>query len=261
MITLHHVNEVIMRNLLCLLCLVSLAYSGHAQQLNIVSYYDGEQKLNGLVSANASQKNLPAVLILPAWKGIDNEARESAQKLAKLGYLTFIADIYGEGDIPEDNASAAKIAEKYKTDYKAYQRRINLALQELIKLGVDKDKIAVIGYCFGGTGALEVARADMDVQAVVSIHGGLSKAIERPNNKIKTKVLIQHPADDKSVSTADLNSLEKELKEGNADFQIITYAKSGHTFTNPESADYNPIMAERAWKHLVLFLNEVIKHE
>jgi len=229
--------------------------------LRIVSYYDGQQKLNGLVTSNVTQKNLPAVLILPAWKGIDNEARETAKKLSELGYVAFIADIYGEGNIPEDNAGAAKIAGKYKADYEAYQRRIRLALQALIKSGAAKDKIAVIGYCFGGTGALEVARAGIDVQAVVSIHGGLSKASDRPNNKINSKILIQHPADDKSVSTADLNNLEKELKEGQADFQIITYANSGHTFTNPESADYNPIMAERAWKHLVLFLNEVLKSE
>lgn len=212
-----------------------------------------------MISANFEQKNLPAVLILPAWKGIDNEAMEAARKLSILGYVTFVADIYGEGNAPTDNAAASKIAGQYKADYEAYQNRIHLALQEMIKAGVNKDKIAVIGYCFGGTGALEVARAGFDVQAVVGIHGGLSKAADRPNGEIKTKVLVQHPADDKSVSVADVNNLEKELKEGNADFQIITYAKSGHTFTNPESVDYNPIMADRAWKHLVLFLEEVLK--
>ncbi|MCI0921919.1 dienelactone hydrolase family protein [Sphingobacterium rhinopitheci] len=248
-----------MKNIVILLSLVLCSTIGSGQQLKPVQYTDGSQKLKGLITSNAAQKNLPAVLILPAWKGIDNEARTTAINLAKLGYVAFIADIYGEGNIPVDNAAASKLAGTYKSDYKAYQHRIQLALQELLKAGVDKDKIAVIGYCFGGTGALEVARAGFEVQAAVSIHGGLAKAADRPNKEIKTKVLVQHPADDKSVSAADLDNLEKELKEGNADFQIITYAKSGHTFTNPESSDFNPLMAERAWKHLVLFLDEVLK--
>lgn len=248
-----------MRNTVFLLLTVLFASSANAQELKLVSYADGSQQLNGLITANVKQQKLPAVLILPAWKGIDDEARTTAQKLAELGYVAFIADIYGEGNVPVDNTSASKIAGKYKDDFKAYQHRIYLALQELIKAGVAADKIAVIGYCFGGTGALEVARAGMDVEAAVSIHGGLAKSAERTNERINTKVLVQHPADDKSVSTADVNALEKELKEGNADFQIITYAKSGHTFTNPESTEYNPIMAERAWKHLVLFLDEVLK--
>lgn len=248
-----------MKNIVILFSLVLCSTIVSAQKLKPVQYTDGSQKLNGLITSNASQKNLPAVLILPAWKGIDNEARTTAANLAKLGYVAFIADIYGEGNIPVDNAAAGKLAGTYKNDYKAYQHRIALALKELLKSGVAKDKIAVIGYCFGGTGALEVARAGFDVQAVVSIHGSLAKAADRPNKEIKTKILVQHPADDKSVSAADLDNLEKELKEGNADFQIITYAKSGHTFTNPESPEFKPLMAERAWKHLVLFLEEVLK--
>lgn len=248
-----------MKKSLILLTIVLSNSIVSAQNLKSVSYSDGSQQLNGLITENFVKKNLPAVLILPAWKGIDNEAKTAATELSKLGYVTFVADIYGEGNIPTDNASASKISGQYKQDYKAYQHRINLALQELIKSGVDKNKIAVIGYCFGGAGALEVARAGFDVKAAVSIHGGLSKSAERTNGIIKSSILVQHPADDKSVSTQDLFNLEKELKEGNADFQFITYAKSGHTFTNPESADFNPLMAERAWKHLLLFLKEELK--
>lgn len=248
-----------MKKLIFLLTIIFPISFVSAQNLKAIHYQDGYQKLNGLITHNSSQKNLPAVLILPAWKGIDNEARETAQKLEQLGYVAFIADIYGEGNIPTDNASASKIAGQYKSDFKAYQGRIKVALEELIKSGVSKDKIVVIGYCFGGTGALEVARGGFDVQAAVCIHGSLAKSSDRENNTISTKVLVQHPADDKSVSTADVNNLERELKEGKADFQIITYAKSGHTFTNPESAEYNPVMAQRAWKHLVLFLDEVLR--
>jgi len=229
-----------------------------AQELKTVTYKDGNQKLNGLVTSNTG-KNLPAVLILPAWKGIDNEAKQAALDLQKNGYKAFIADIYGEGNIPNDNTEAAKIATQYKKDYKAYQHRITLALEQLKKQGVNLDKIAIIGYCFGGTGALEAARADLPVVGIVSIHGGLFKDPTRTNNAIKTKILVEHPADDKSVTREDYDNLIKEMNEGNADWQIITYAHSGHTFTNPESPEYNKIMADRAWKHTLLFLEEILK--
>ncbi|TDX82842.1 dienelactone hydrolase family protein [Epilithonimonas xixisoli] len=229
-----------------------------AQKLKPVAYQDGSQKLNGLVTSNAGKK-LPGVLILPAWKGIDDEAKNSAIELEKQGYIAFIADIYGEGNIPTDNASASKIAGTYKQDYKAYQKRIALALEELKKQGANSDKIAVIGYCFGGTGALETARAGLPVVGVVSIHGGLAKGNDRLNVPIKTKVLVENPADDESVKPEDMTNLIAELKTGKTDFQIITYANSKHTFTSPESPDYNEVMAKRAWNHTLTFLKEILK--
>lgn len=232
--------------------------NANAQNLKSVTYQDGTQKLNGLITENV-KKGQSAVLILPAWKGIDNEAKQAAKDLAKEGYVAFIADIYGEGNVPTDNGSAAKIAGQYKSDYKAYQKRIDLALKELIKAGVNPDKVVVIGYCFGGTGALEAARAQFPVKGVVSIHGGLAKDTSRENIPLKAKVLIEHPAKDESVKPEHINSLITEMDNGNTDWQIITYANSKHTFTNPESADYNKVMADRAWQHTLMFLKELLK--
>jgi dienelactone hydrolase len=250
-----------MRVLILTVLLMSAFQGINAQSLKTVSYLDETQKLNGLVTSNAGEqlhgKQLPGVLILPAWKGVDNEARTAAMDLEKEGYIAFIADIYGEGNIPEDNAAAAKLSSSYKNDYKAYQHRISLALEQLKAQGADK--VAVIGYCFGGTGALEAARAGLDVEGVVSIHGGLSKDAARPNGPISTKVLVEHPAEDKSVSKEDFDNLVNELKEGNADWQIIIYANTGHTFTNPESQEYDEVMAKRAWNHTLMFLEEVLK--
>jgi len=229
-----------------------------SQNLKTVTYKDGTQKLNGLVTSNSGKK-LPGVLILPAWKGIDNEAKDAALQLEKQGFIAFVADIYGEGNIPADNAAAAKIAGTYKQDYKAYQQRISVALEELKKQGANPDKIAVIGYCFGGTGALETARAGFPVAGVVSIHGGLAKGNDRLNVPIKTKVLVENPADDESVKPEDMMNLIAELKTGKTDFQIITYANSKHTFTSPESPDYNEVMAKRAWNHTLTFLKEILK--
>jgi len=244
-----------MKKLFILIIGMAILQTVSAQELKAVKYADGVQELNGLVTSNAG-KNLPGVLILPAWMGIDDEAKTAALDLEKQGYIAFVADIYGKGNIPTDFASAGKAAGKFKSDYALYQKRISLALEQLKKAGATK--VAVIGYCFGGTGALETARAGFDVTGVVSIHGGLGKAADRPNNAIKTKVLVENPAEDKGVTKEIYDQLVQEMKDGKADWQIITYANCGHTFTNPTSKEYNEVMAKRAWNHTLLFLAEVL---
>ena len=247
-----------MKKLLIITVLMGLIQSLTAQTLKAVKYSDGSQELNGLVTSNAG-KNFPGVLVLPAWMGIDDEAKAAALQLEKEGYVVFVADIYGKGNIPTDFGSAAKIATQFKTDYNAYQKRISLALEQLKAAGAKSGKIAVIGYCFGGTGALETARAGFDVTGVVSIHGGLAKAADRSNVPIKTKVLVENPAEDKGVTKEIYDQLVQEMKDGKADWQIITYANCGHTFTNPTSQEYNEVMAKRAWSHTLGFLGEVLK--
>jgi dienelactone hydrolase len=246
------------KQLLILSICMILIQSITAQSLKEVKYADGTQELNGLVTSNAG-KNLPGVLILPAWMGIDDEAKTAALQLEKEGYIVFVADIYGKGNIPTDYGSAAKIATQFKTDYQLYQKRISLALDQLKAAGAKSSKIVVIGYCFGGSGALETARAGFDVAGVVSIHGGLGKSADRPNVPIKTKVLVENPAEDKGVTKEIYDQLVQEMKDGKADWQIITYANCGHTFTNPTSKEYNEVMAKRAWNHTLLFLDELLK--
>lgn len=239
--------------IICFMAIQSLA-----QELKTHRYFDGQQQLDGLVSQN-SGKALPGVLILPAWKGIDEEAKTAAINLSKEGYIAFVADIYGVGNVPSNNAEAAKSVMYYYQNHGAYQHRIALALDEMKKLGVNPSKIAVIGFCFGGGGALEAARGNLPVAGVVSIHGTLKKDPQRPNLKINTKILVEHPAADRSVSQADYDNLIKEMNEGQADWQIISYANCGHTFTNPSSAEYNAPMAKRAWNHTLLFLKEILR--
>ncbi len=246
-----------MRSLIPSLFLLLGATWAQAQELRPHAYADGPQKLHGLVTDHSGARR-PGVLILPAWMGIDDEARTAAKELAQLGYIAFIADIYGEGNVPTDFNSARQAATHYKTAYAAYQHRIALALEQLKELGADPDRIAVIGYCFGGTGALEAARGQLPVKGAVCIHGGLGKG-DRPNGPIGTSVLILHPEADASVSPADLASITEELNAAKADWQMITYAHCGHTFTNPASKEYNERMARRAWAHTLLFLEEVLR--
>ena len=236
-------------------------------QLKPVSYTEGKQKLNGFAAIPVKPlKQKPGVLILPAWFGINDHTKEVAAKLSKLGYHAFIADIYGEGNYPANAQDAGKQAGYYKTNYEAYQKRIVAALEQLIKSGADANNIVMIGYCFGGTGVLEAARADMNVKGVVSFHGGLGKDAARKNNAIKTKVLVLHGADDPYVPQKDIEAFQKEMKDGNADWQMVYYSNAVHAFTekeagsdNAKGAAYNEKADKRSWSHFMVFLTELFQ--
>jgi len=247
------------------LTVIASALSVHAQ-LTPIKYADGKQQLSGFYAKPEKKSNNAGVLILPAWMGVDEHSKESAKKLAALGYHAFVADIYGEGNKPKDASEAGQRAGHYKTNYKEYQHRINLALQQLIKSGADPNKIAVIGYCFGGTGALEAARGNLPVLGVVSFHGGLGRSGDRPVDAIKAKILVCHGADDPYVPKSEIESFEKEMKESKADWQMIYYADAVHAFTEPQAgndksrgAAYNEAAARRSWAHMELFFNELFK--
>ncbi|MBE8726679.1 dienelactone hydrolase family protein [Flavobacterium hungaricum] len=256
-----------MKNSTLILIATILLTNTISAQLKTVKYADGEQQLNGLFikSAKKSSQN-PGILLLPAWLGIDNASKGIAENLSKLGYNVFIADIYGEGNYPKNTAEAGKQAGYYKKNFEAYQKRINAALQELIKSGANADNIVAIGYCFGGTGVLEAARGGLNVKGIASFHGGLGKDASRPAAPITTKVLICHGADDPFVSKEEITAFQQEMRDSKADWQMIYYANSVHSFTNPEAgsdnskgAAYNPLAAKRSFEHLQLFLNEVLK--
>ena len=240
--------------------------TGYAQ-LKPVTYSDGAQKLNSLVIApGTAAASKPGVLILPAWKGITAHEKESATALSKLGYFALIADIYGAGNYPQGSKAAGALSGTYKKNYGDYQRRIQLALNQLIAAGAASDNIVAIGYCFGGTGALEAARGGLALQGVVSIHGGLGKDSARPNVALNPKVLILHGADDPYVPQADIIAVQQELRDGNADWQMIYYSDAVHAFTEKtagtdksKGAAYNESAAKRSWQHLQLFLKEVLK--
>jgi dienelactone hydrolase len=256
-----------MKNIKYLL-LAILSYSSVSfAQLKPIIYKDGTQTLNGFeIQPAKKNQQKPGILILPAWKGIDKLSKDTAENLSKLGYYAFIADIYGEGNYPKDNAEAGKIAGFYKTNFTEYQKRIALALEQLIKSGANPDNIVVIGYCFGGTGALETVRGHMNVKGAVSFHGGLGKEASRAVEPITAKILVCHGADDPYESAAEITAFQQEMRDTKADWQMIYYANAVHSFTNPESgndnskgAAYNEIAAKRSWEHMKLFLDEVLK--
>jgi dienelactone hydrolase len=235
--------------------------------LNPVSYKDKNQKLTGLsASPKTNTKNKAGVLILPAWKGIDGHAKASAEKLTKLGYYVFVADIYGEGNYPKNTDEAGERAGYYKSHIDEYRLRIQLALEQLIKSGADANNITVIGYCFGGTGALEAARANMNVRGIVSFHGGLDRDTTKPIMPVLPKVLVCHGADDFYESPESISAFQQEMRDSKADWQMIYYANSVHSFTDPAAGNdnskgvaYNEKADKRSWKLMLDFFGEILK--
>jgi dienelactone hydrolase len=254
----------IIKYLICGILFVSIQA---ISQLKPVQYKDGNKVLNGFsIQPKSKSKEKPGILILPAWMGIDKLSKDTAENLSKLGYYAFVADIYGEGNYPKDYKEAGKNAGYYKTNFMEYHQRISLALEQLILSGANTDNIVVIGYCFGGTGALEAARAHLNVKGVVSFHGGLGRDAKRAIEPITAKVLVCHGADDPYESKEEIASFQQEMRDTKADWQMIYYANAVHSFTNPEAgtdnskgAAYNEMATRRSWEHLIIFLNEVLK--
>ena len=162
-------------------------------------------------------------------------------------------------------AKPEKNAGYYKKNVAEYQKRIQLALNELVKLGANPDKIVVMGYCFGGTGAIEAARGNLKVQGVVSFHGGLGKDATRATEKINAKVLVLHGADDPFVPKEEVDNFQTEMRNSGADWQMVYYANEVHAFThkdagsdNSKGAAYNELADKRSWIALKDFLKEVL---
>jgi dienelactone hydrolase len=236
-----------------------------AAQLKAVNYIDENQKLEGFLATPIKEiANGKAVLLLPAWMGIDNNAKDNATELSKLGYLTFVADIYGIDKRPTNPSEAGQIAGSFKKDIKLYQKRIQLALNQLINAGANPEKIAIIGYCFGGTGAIEAARSNMKVKGIVSFHGGLGRDATRPIETISPKLLILHGADDFYVPETEIKAFQDEMRNAKADWQMVYYANSVHAFThkdagndNSKGAAYNEKAAKRSWIAMLEFFKEI----
>lgn len=254
-----------MRSRLMLLCCLLAANITFAQ-LTTVTYQDKDQKLNGQLSKprQAGTKK-PGILILPAWKGIDEHSKTVAQQLSKKGYYVFVADIYGEGNYPQNTEDAGKMAGYYKKNLTAYHTRIRLALDQLIKAGAHADEIVIIGYCFGGQGALEAARINMPVKGVVSIHGAYGRDPSQPMEVIKPRILILHGADDPHGSAEAIAGFQDELRKTKADWQMNYYANAVHAFTDPaagndnsKGAAYNETADHRSWNDLLAFLKDLL---
>jgi dienelactone hydrolase len=207
----------------------------------------------------------PGIVVVHDWKGISATTKGRCDMLAGLGYVGFAADIYGKGDRPHSVPEYIKTMTPYKKDRASYRLRLRAALAELKKQPqVDPAKTAAIGYCFGGTGVIELARDGGDVLGVVSFHGGLDSPAPADGKNIKCKVLALCGADDPMESATDFAAFESELRDNHVDYQIVKYGGAEHAFTDPGSdamnvpgVKYNEKADHRSWQAMKDFFTEL----
>ena len=255
-----------MKKTLFSLCLLTATAASAAVHTETVTYKQGNATLKGyLAYDDASTEERPAVLIAPEWWGLNDHMKNTAERIAALGYVAFAADIYGDGKVTTDAGEAGKLAGLYKGDRKLMRARTEAALRTLLKQKyVDSKRVAAIGYCFGGTCVLELARSGADINGVVTFHGGLDTPTPADAKNIKAKVLVLTGGDDGYVPPQQVNAFEDEMRKGKVDWQVVSYGNAVHGFTNPSAGTdnskgyaYNAAADHRSWQAMQDFFNEI----
>lgn len=230
-----------------------------------VEYRDGDTVLEGYIAYDSKlAAKRPGVLVVHEWTGVGSHVKKSAEKLAAMGYTALAVDIYGKGVRPVP-PQAGEVAGKYKSDRPLLRRRIQAGLDFLNQhKTVDSKRIAAIGYCFGGTTVLELARSGAAVKGVVSFHGGLDSPTPADAKNIKGKVLVLHGADDPYVPADQVAAFENEMRSNKLDWELVKYSNAVHSFTNPDAgsdnskgAAYNAEADKRSWARMSAFLKEI----
>jgi dienelactone hydrolase len=232
-----------------------------------VEYRHGQTVLEGFLAYDdAIQGRRPGVLVIHEWWGLNDYVRSRTRQLAELGYVALAADIYGKGRRAATAAEAGQLAGQFRGDRELLRARARAGLDQLKahKL-VDPQKVAAIGYCFGGTAALELARSGAELAAVVSFHGGLDTPNPADARQIKAKLLVLHGGDDPHVPDEQVLAFEREMRDAGVDWQINIYGGAVHAFSNPAAgsdaargAAYNQQADRRSWEAMKLFFAETI---
>ena len=253
--------------LLLLLALLAPTLTQAAIETKAVEYQQGDTRLVGYLAYPKEAKGpLPGVLVVHEWLGLNDYAKHRANQLAELGYVAFAADIYGDGKVVADPKEASKLSGSHKKDRPLLRARAAAALATFkAQPGVAPDQIAAIGYCFGGTTVLELARSGANVAGVVSFHGGLDTPAPQDAKNIRAKVLALHGADDPYVPADQVAAFENEMRQGGVDWQLVAYGGAGHGFTNPangsdnsKGAAYNAAADARSWAAMQQFVGELV---
>ena len=232
----------------------------------VIDYKHGDTALEGYLAYDDSTAGKrPGVLVCHEWWGQNDYARKRAEQLAALGYVAFALDMYGEGVQAKDPKEAADKAAVFKKDRALMRARAMAGLDVLRRHPkVDADNLAAIGYCFGGTTALELARAGADLKGVVSFHGELDTPDPADARRIRGKILVLTGADDPVVPKEQVAAFEDEMRNAKIDCKVVSYPGAVHGFTNPASGDdpkkgvaYNKEADEKSWDEMKAFFGKV----
>jgi dienelactone hydrolase len=255
-----------MEKLILLFLALGCAMSSRAAiHTETVEYKQGDTTLEGYLAYDDSiSGKRPGVLVVHQWLGLTDYEKRRAAMLAQLGYVAFCADIYGKDSQPKNVQEAGAQAGKYKSDRSLLRARVNAGLDVLEKNElVDTKRVAAIGYCFGGTTVIELARSGAALNGVVSFHGGLDSPTPADGKNIKCKVLVLAGADDPFQKPDDLTAFESEMRDNKVDWQIVFYGGAVHAFTQPDpgfvnaGAKYNEKADKRSWEAMKQFFAEI----
>lgn len=228
---------------------------------------EGESYQGMLVYDDSVTEPRPGLLMVPNWMGVTGNAANKAYRAAGNDYVVFIADMYGKDIRPADAAEAGAAAGAVKGDRALMRKRVNAALEvfrsEAGEL-LDPARMGAIGFCFGGTTVLELARSGTQLGGVVSFHGNLDTPDINDARAVNTPLLVLHGADDPYVPPEQVTAFENEMRQAQvADWQLVSYGGAVHSFTDPTAnmpgqAQYDEKVAGRAFNHMRLFFNEVL---
>ncbi len=233
-----------------------------------VEYKDGDTVLQGYLAYDDSRTGRrPAVIVVHEWQGLNAYAKMRVEQLAGLGYAGFALDLYGKDIRPESHEEAAKISGLYRADRILMRRRAKAGYDFLrAQPNVDPARIAAIGYCFGGTAVLEMARAGWPLAGVATFHGFLGTPLPAKKGDIQAAVRIFH-GDEDTFTEPELERFRREMREAEvADWQVIVLSGAVHRFSVPSAGSdkttgmaYNERADKASWEMLVEFLKEVFR--
>lgn len=228
-----------MRNLLVLaLFAVSASLPGYAAvREEAVNYKDGDTALKGyIVYDDARQGRRPGILVVHEWWGITKHVRDSARDLANKGYTAFVVDMYGDGKTAGDPKTAGMLSGAVRKNTAVQSSRFNAARAQLVKhRTVDPKRVGAIGFCFGGSVVLDMAREGTDLAGVAAFHAGLGTQQPATAGKVKAKVLVLNGADDPFIKPDSVEAFKKEMEAAKVDYRYVNYPGAVHAFTNPEA--------------------------
>ncbi len=230
-----------------------------------IDYQDQDTILQAYyVFDDAIQSKRPLVLVAHDWSGRNEFAENNADRMAKLGYVGFALDMFGKGRLGKTTEEKMALMQPVASNRELLQRRMIAAFDCARQLEqVDAERVAALGFCFGGMCVLDLARSGVDIAGVVSAHG-LFTPPSFKNKTIKAKVLALHGQDDPMVNQDQVMVFEAEMTEANVDWQLHVFGKTKHAFMNPLANDsalgtvYNERAAHRSWIMIETFFTEIL---
>lgn len=257
-----------MRTLLTCAAALSVAALANAAIVEeIVTYSDGEIEMVGVFAYDDSiEGSRPGVLVVHEWYGNNEYAHERARKLAALGYAAFAVDMYGDGLLATSPDEAREQVMKVLPYRDVVESRFGAAREWLAAHDlVDGNRVAAVGYCFGGAVLLELARGGIDLAGVASFHGSFATGAPAEEGALQTRILVCHGAADPMIGPEAVGEFMEEMMRARADIEFIAYPDALHSFTNPDADDpemglqYHPEADARSWETLQGFLTDVLR--